>query len=225
MNLMRIGPALAVLSCLLASACQTSTGIERNEFHSVPAHLLRLQLDEKFQNEVIQPVAVDAVVNWAQQKSANPYYENLTVRGHVYEINMHLIMLPGGWTWNIQESTHDLRKNLLSVYHRFLQQNISLGRHVNVPTDFMRSFYARFESNGRECAGAMIATVPGALPNEFRDTLISYICAAGGSEGGLSDATIQRFFDAISISDIYYNGDGFSAEQIEYLKGQLTGTG
>ena len=216
--------AALIFAPFLLGACQTASGIERDTYHSVPVDLLRLQLDRQFQETVVKAGEVDAFVNWVTSKSASPYYENLTVRGADYEINVNLRMLPKGWHWTVQESTHDLRKDLQAIYHRFLPVNLSLGSHIDIPTNFMRSFYARFEMNGRSCAGAMIATVPGVLPNQFRNTVISYICVARGSNARLDRRVIQQFFDAISITDPYYNGGGFSSEQVEFLKGLLTGT-
>ncbi|RVU38654.1 hypothetical protein EOI86_05095 [Hwanghaeella grinnelliae] len=207
----------------LVTACQTTAGgPPRDEWVKVPKDLLRLQVADDFYAKRIDALGSEAEVAWLTAKGNQKYFERLTFRGPSYLMSLHLRMLPTGWYWTVPESAIGLQGDL-GIFYDWALGDVDLAGISVVQTGFPRSFYARFTSKGRDCAGVMIASRVAGLSNSFQNTIVGFLCASAGSASSLSDDTIRAMIFAVSINDPYYNGDGFSDEQIEYFKGQQKG--
>ena len=221
-RLRRWGCVLIMLA--LGTACQTTAGgPPRDEWVDVPKDLLRLQVADDFYANRIDALGSEAEVAWLTGKGNQKYFERLTFSGPTHVMSLHLRMLPTGWYWTAPESAVGLQEDLEIFYDWALGDSIELGAISVVQTGFPRSFYARFSSKGRDCAGVMIASRVASLSNSFQNTIVGYLCASAGSASSLSKDTIRAMMLSVSIDDPYYNGDGFSDEQIDYFKGQQKG--
>lgn len=212
-----------MLVAALLSACQTTGGPPRDEWVKLPKDLLRMEVDSDFYGGRIEALGSEAEAAWLTGGRSQRYLERLTFSGPRYVLSLHLRMLPKGWHWTVPESVVGLQDDLRDLYGWTLGEDIELGAISVVRTGFPRSFYARFSSKGRQCAGMMIASGVGGLSNSFRNTVIAYICASAGSASSLSEETIVAMMQALRIKDAYYNGGGFSDEQIRYFKGKQEG--
>lgn len=221
-SLVRMAAAFAALA--LVCACQTTAGgPPRDEYVSMPKDLLRLQVDDKFYGGEIDALGSDAEVAWSTSKGSQGYHERITFSGPQYIMSLNLRMLPDGWAWTVPESVIGLQDDLVYLYGWTLGKDIQLNAITPVRTGFPRSFYARFSSKGRDCVGVMIASNVAVVSNNFRNTVVGYLCASAGTASTLRGATIDAMMHAITIQDPYYNGEGFSDEQIRYFKGRQQG--
>ncbi len=189
----------------------------------MPKDLLRLRVDSVFYAQAIDALGSEAEVAWTTSKGSQGYHERLTFSGPGYVMSLNLRMLPKGWRWTVPESVIGLQDDLRRLYGWALGDGIVLDGITTVKSGFPRSFYSRFTSNGRECGGVMIASRVANLSNSFRNTVVGYVCASAGSTSSLTDDVIEAMIRAVEISDPYYNGDGFSDEQLEYFKGKQGG--
>lgn len=218
----RIG--FAVLALVLITACQTTAGgPPRDKWVKMPKDLLRLQVDGGFYGDTIRSLGSEAEAAWGTGKGSQRYIERLTFSGPSYVMSLHLRMLPKGWYWTVPESVVGLQDDLQSLYGWTLGNDITMDGINVVRTGFSRSFFARFKSKGRDCAGIMLASRVGVVSNQFRNTIVGYLCTAVSGVGSLKDETILEMLRAVQIVDPYYNGDGFSDEQIEFFKGKQGG--
>lgn len=216
--------AFLVIALEFLAACQTVPGgPPRDKYVGMPKDLLRLKIDQEFYGGTIDALSSTAEVAWTTNKGAQGYYERVTFGGTRYLASINLRMLPKGWYWTVPESVHGLQEDLDNHYGHLLGKDIRLGGITTVRTGFPRSFYARFSSKGRDCAGVMIASNVGTISYSFRNTVVGFLCASAGSSSSLAEETIQEFVKAITIDDPYYNGEGFSDEQIDYFKGKQRG--
>lgn len=214
----------ATLTLVFVTACQTTSGgLPRDKWVDLPKDLLRLQVDGEFFTQEVDAVGIEAEAAWLTAKGNQKYFERLTFSGPGYVGSLHLRMLPDGWYWTVQESAFGLQNDLETFYDRVLGSDFQVGSIATVRTGFPRSFYAKFTSKGRECAGILAASNVGGVSGDFRNIVVGYICASRGSASSLSDVTVEALLNAMSLEDPYYNGNGFSDEQVEYFKANNLG--
>jgi|GEM_PF-2689055 len=215
---------LPLLALGVLAGCQTTSGgPPRDKWVDMPKDLLRLQVDSDFYARKIDALGSKAEVAWLTGKGNQKYFERLTFSGPSHIMSLHLRMLPKGWYWTAPESVIGLQDDLDTFYGWALGDDIKLDSITVVKTGFPRSFYARFSSKGRDCAGVMIASRVAVLSNSFHNTIVGYLCASAGSASSLSDDAVEAMMHAVTIEAPYYDGDGFSDEQLEYFKGRQGG--